>query len=140
MSQLATFTKRYWLVFYWLAFACLAADWGQRPGLIPRSQPLPPYPWVGVVVTWAILAVEVGILYAILYRVGSEKRSPWQRLRSALIYTFCLSVFEVLTGATDLPGYLYVTLYSAVVSFVILFVVTLVFGLTKLWGRFHHAP
>ena len=140
MSQFGSLAKRYWLAFYWLIFACLAAVWGQNPGLLPRSQPLPPYPWTGVVITWIILAVEICVFYKIVYRPKNEKRPQWQRLRDALFYLFGLCVFEVFIGVTDMPGYAYVNLYFAATSFAILCVIAVALGLTKLWGRLRHAP
>ena len=132
-SDLASLLKQFWLVLYWLAFACLAAEWAQSPGLILHSLPMPPYPWAGVVVTWVILAIEVWIFHVIFYRPAGKTRPLWTRLRNALLYAFGLCVFAFLTTVTDMPGYFYVNGYFALISFASLCIGALTFGLATLW-------
>jgi hypothetical protein len=76
--------RRYGLSAWWLVFASITIDWARSPGFVDNPQSVP-YPWGGVVITWTILAVETGILYAILRPptfVGTRGR-----LGAAMLYS-----------------------------------------------------
>ena len=107
--------RRYALVAYWLLFALFTLYAAQHPGLVSDPEAIP-YPWRGVVVTWAILAVATGILHAVLR--PRSFRGQWSRLGAALLYSSLLLVFTLVTFVTDMPGYVYVPGYIALVTFV----------------------
>ena len=64
-SRLAHQARRYGLVLYWLVFAMYTLYAARNPGFVAPGTRVP-YPWGGVLVTWAVLGVLTGILYAIL--------------------------------------------------------------------------
>jgi len=103
---------------------------GFQPGFVP---PLPPgqtypYPWLGVILTSAVTAIESIVLYLVL----RPNRFAWSILRVGIAFAvyFGLSVLVVYTFATDLPGYAYVpgmfTLSLTVLLFVLLIITTAV--------------
>jgi hypothetical protein len=124
--------RRYFLVVYWLLFAAMAADWGQYPGLVLNRE-LVPYPWKGVGIMWALLGVEVAVLYAILRPVTF--RRSWGRLALALLYAGLLVAYGVVTFVTDMPGYYYVPTYFAMATMLGLLVFAFLLGLTIWWRR-----
>ena len=75
------FCRTYALPLYWLVFALFTTVAARDPGFVPHREHAP-YPWVGLTVTCALLALETGILGWIL-RPRSFDRS-WGRLGAAL--------------------------------------------------------
>ena len=129
--------RRYFLVLYWLAFVALAVDFGQYPGYVPNPE-LQPYPWKAVMLTCALLAVAVAILYAILRPVTFHR--SWGRLGLALLYAAVLFVAGAATFVTDQPGYYYVPAYFAAATLLGLVVFAISLGLSSLWQRLRHEP
>jgi hypothetical protein len=129
--------RRYFLAAYWLLFAAFTLYLGQFPGYVQHPE-LEPYPWVGVLVTWIVLAAEVAILYWILRPVTFSR--SWGRLGFALLYVGALFVFGAVTFVTDMPGYHYVPAYFSAATLLGLLIFGLLMGLRSFWERVHHAP
>jgi hypothetical protein len=104
-SRLGVWLRRYGLAAYWLVYAILTLDWARHPGFVPDPESVP-YPWGAVFVTWGVVAVAVGILYAIL-RPPTFHQS-WGRLGGALLFTAGLTLLAAMTFLSDMPGYYYV--------------------------------
>ena len=50
--------RRYFLVLFWLLFACFTAVAATEPGYVLHPERVP-YPWLGVVVMWVLLGIIV---------------------------------------------------------------------------------
>jgi uncharacterized membrane-anchored protein len=103
MNQANYLIQKYWPLAYWLLFACFAAEGATYPGYIPRSMPLPPYPWTVVVAVWLIF----GFIIWWLARLLSEK--PTRSKASSLIQSVAFLalmgfMFLAFTTASDLDG------------------------------------
>jgi hypothetical protein len=103
--------RRYGLVAWWGVFA-LGTLWAARwPGFVPTPQ-LFPYPWLAVLRTWGVLAVETAALYGILRPLTLPARP--RRIWIALFLETILLAWRGLTLSTDMPDYYYVpVLFSA---------------------------
>jgi hypothetical protein len=123
LDQRARFWRRYGLAVYWLPFALYTVHAAHEPGLVVHRATAP-YSWVGLIATWVNLALEVAFLGWIL-KPRTFHRS-WGRLAAALAVYAVLAELSVLTFTTDMPGYYYVPFYFHMVTFVGLFVLTLV--------------
>jgi len=139
VRRYSLFLHRYWLVAYWLAFACVAALAAQDPGYVLRSQPLPPFPWAGLGIIWLVLAAETYGLHFFLNR-GPVGSSLLWRLAKAVLYSLVLSTFFVVTSVTDQGGLFYVPMWFALASLVLFGAAVLAVGVTQLWQRMHAAP
>lgn len=128
----AALLRRYGLLVHWLLFALLTLRAARDPGLVPEGAEVP-YPWRGVAVTWAILALFSGALQLIL-RPRTFRRS-WGRLLGALAFSLALLLGTVATTVTDLPGHAYVPAAYAFVTFAALALTTLGLLLRALWRR-----
>lgn len=116
-TRAASVLRRYGLVGYWAVFAVWTLRAGEQPGLTPPGVVIS-YPWWGVEWTWIILAVDVSILYAIL-RPRTFQGSLW-RLSAALLFAFCLASWEVMSVATDMPGFAYMPAIFSLITATIL--------------------
>ena len=103
--------RRNGLGLWWVLFATLTLHSARHPGFV-RDPTAVPYPWHGVVTTWLILAIETGILYAIIR--PRTFNGGGRRLAAALLYAFVLCVHSVVTMVTCLAGYHYVPWLFAV--------------------------
>lgn len=117
------FWRRYGLAVYWLLFALYTSEAARYSGYVTHRQTAP-YPWAGLVATWVKLALEVAFLRWIL-RPRTFDRS-WGRLAAALGVYAVLAVLSAGTFVNDLPGYYYVPGQFHMLTFVGLFVFTLV--------------
>jgi hypothetical protein len=98
---------------YWLAFAAVAVRGGFQPGLTPRPDLLP-YPWLEVIWTVTLLGIATLALRRIL-RLHVAGWS-WSRWVVATVLAGVYAMWEVAMIATDLPGYVYVMPFYAVVT------------------------
>lgn len=124
------FSQRYCLLFYWLVFAALTLYEAQFPGLMLHPEEWR-YPWGAVFVVWALLAISVGILYAIL-RPASFNRS-WSRLSGALAYSAILLFLGYISVVTDMPGYYYVFAQFSIATMAGMLVITVFQATSALW-------
>jgi hypothetical protein len=91
-------------------------------------------------VIWITLAVEAGILYWLLYRRYPGETKRWRPIRNALTYLLVLSILTILTSATDMPGFVYVPGWFALITFVLLAAYSLAMWIGALWIRGKTAP
>ena len=122
----AQVVRQYGLLVYWLAFAAYTLVAARHPGLVAPDVQVP-YPWDGVLMTWAVLGIATGGLHAIL-RPRTFRRS-WGRLAGAFGYALGLTVLAVVTFVTDMPGFVYVPAYFAVLTLLGLGVLAIVVAL-----------
>ena len=128
--NIALFARRYVLQFYWLAFAVFTLHEAQSPGLLLHPEEWR-YPWGAVVVVWALLAMLVSILYAIL-RPGTFNHSRG-RLLGALAYSAVLLVLGYFSVVTDMPGYYYVFAEFSIVTMAGMLLFAVFQAVSALW-------
>jgi hypothetical protein len=117
---------------YWLVFALCSVDAAREPGFV--SDPAhAPYPWLGLLTTWLILALETGLLNLIL-RPKSFARS-WMRLSAAIALYVALSAFSTRTILTDMPGLYYVPGLFHLTTLVALIILAFVVATQDNWSR-----
>ena len=136
-ARVVDIIRRYGFLGYWAVFAIWTLRAGQQPGLVPPGVVIS-YPWLGVLMTWTILGVEVCILYAILRPRTSQ--GSLRRLGAALLFSFCLAVWEVMSIATDMPGFAYMPATFALVTTAILGVWTGVTAAFQWVGHRRRSP
>src|SRR5688572_27363146 len=105
MSSPKSIDRRYLYALYWLVFAVLSVSGAESPGLVLHPEAVR-FPWLGLMVMWALLAFGVGALYAILG--PSIWKTSWPRFGAALALSGALLVFCMLTFVTDMPGLYYI--------------------------------
>lgn len=106
---------------YWLFFAVLAVFAARDPGFVGQPE-LVPYPWLGLVFTWEILAALVAIFYFILK--PAFVRGSTSRLGAAFALSLVMIIASILTMITDMPGLYYVPHYFSLLTFLILLVIS----------------
>src|SRR5262245_28213554 len=129
-------SRRYCLLFYWLVFAVFTLYEAQFPGLMLHPEEWR-YPWGAVVVVWALLAILVGILYAILRPVSFNR--SWGRLLGALTYSAILLVLGYFSVVTDMPGYYYVFAQFSIVTMAGMLMFAVFQAVSALWRWRRHA-
>ena len=134
--KLGPLFRRYSLPVYWLLFAGFTAHQAQYPGLMLNPEQWE-YPWRAVLVVWALLAVLVAGLYAIL-RPRTYNRS-WWRLLGGLVYCAVLLWLGLESVVTDMPGYYYVPALFAVATMAGMAVFAVVQVASAVWHRWMHA-
>ena len=122
--------RRYCLLFYWLVFAVFTMYEAQYPGLMLHPEEWR-YPWGAVVVVWALLAILVGILYAILRPVSFNR--SWGRLLAALAYSAILLLLGYFSVVTDMPGYYYVFAQFSIVTMAGMLIFAVFRALSTMW-------
>jgi len=106
---------------YWLLFAVLALFAAQNPGFVGNPD-LVPFPWFGLFITWAVLAVLVSIFYFILK--PAFVRGSASRLGVAFALSVAMVIGSILTMVTDMPGLYYMPHYFSLLTFLILLVIS----------------
>jgi hypothetical protein len=122
---------------YWLFFAVLAVFAARNPGFVGHPE-LVPYPWLGLVVTWAILAVLVAIFYFILK--PAFVRGSTSRLRAAFALSLVMTIASILTMVTDMPGLYYLPHYFSLLTFLSLLVISVFRTGRALWRKVAGQP
>ena len=84
-----------------------------------------------VVVVWALLAILVGILYAILRPISFNR--SWGRLLGALAYSAILFLLGYFSVVTDMPGYYYVFAQFSIVTMASMLVFAVFQAGSALW-------
>lgn len=134
MSSSLTIPLRLKLGFalYWLLFAVIAAFAARSPGYVHHPESVH-YPWLGLVLMWAILAGLVAAFHLILrpVLVGS---SP-ARLIAAVALSLAMSVASVLTMVTDMPGLFYVPQWFSLLTCLFLLTVGAARAAIGLWHK-----
>jgi RsiW-degrading membrane proteinase PrsW (M82 family) len=116
---MVTFLRKRGFAIYWIIFAVYTLQQAQIPGYgFYLSQQEWHYPWDAVLKVWVLLAVLVGLCYAII-RPASYNYS-WRRLTGALIFSVTLLVLAAFTYMTDMPGYYYVPFTFSMISLVLI--------------------
>lgn len=122
---------------YWLFFAVLAVFAARNPGFVGHPE-LVPYPWLGLVVTWAILAALVAIFYSILKPVFM--RGSTSRLGAAFALSLVMTMASILTMVTDKFGLYYLPHYFSLLTFLILAVISVFRTGRALWRKVAGQP
>lgn len=128
--------RRYVWFGYWAVFAGFTVYAAQFPGYVPRPEEVP-YPWIAVFFVWIVLAVLLGILYAIVRPTTFQYQ--WGRIVGALAYVAVLFGAGLATFVTDMPGYYYVPAVFSFVTMLAVLALALVATLTELLRRIKHA-
>lgn len=137
MSLLKFVDWRYLYALYWLVFACLSVSAAQSPGYVLHPESVP-FPWPGLMVLWALLALAVGVFYVIL-RPGVWETS-WLRFGGALALSGALLMSCILTLVTDMPGLYYIPTSFALTTFSALTIIGLARAIAGVWSRGWQAP
>jgi hypothetical protein len=103
---------------YWLVFAAEAAIDGTYSDFVPPN----PYPWKGVAGVMALLAVLVSLLYVVLRPPAF--RTHWWRLGLAVALSVGMLAATLGTFVTDQPRYTYVPGQFAIVTLLLLLLVS----------------
>jgi hypothetical protein len=118
----------------WLGSVVSAFNGGFQLGYVPPPPPgqTYPYPWIGVILTILVTAIESIFLYLIV----RPRKFAWSfaRAGSAFAVFFVLSLLAAYTMATDQPGYAYVPgEFTFLLTFLlsVLLVITVVVNATK---------
>jgi hypothetical protein len=123
----------------WLVSVIAAFRGGFHLGYVPPPPPgqTYPYPWLGVIMTSVITAIESIFLYLVL----RPHKFAWSIYRVGIAFAvfFALSVLAVYTFATDQPGYAYVpgqfTLSLTALLFVLLIITAVIVFVKSLKSR-----
>lgn len=123
--------KLYGMTAYWTLFAGLAVRQAQFPGLV--LEPVPqPYPWRGVFLIWAVLAIETALLYLLVRPIAINL--PWKRLLALFGYCISLVMVSALTFVTDMPGHYYVPSMFASLTFLAVGTIVVAKAVWVSWG------
>ena len=133
MVRTAFMCRRYFFMLYWLAFAILSIKAANDPGYVLHPETAA-FPWRGLIFTWMLLGVAIGILYIILRSLTLKK--PWRRLVIALIFSASLLAICIVTFFTDMPGLYYVPTWFSLITFAGLVIFTLVLFAFKTWEHY----
>jgi len=137
MNRLKSIDRRYLYALYWLLFACFSVSAAGNPGYVLHSEDIP-FPWGSLIVIWALLALGVGSLCAILG--PSVFKTPWPRYRKALALTGTLLVFCILTFATDMPELSYIPMWFSFITFAGLMLIGFFRAVFSLKNRRQNTP
>ena len=83
-------------------FVALTIAAAHKSGALP-DRAAPPYPWVDVLITCSILALQTAILERTLH--APDAIQSWPRLLRALLYGVALLPLSTLAFATNAPRY-----------------------------------
>jgi hypothetical protein len=122
---------------YWLVFAGVSIRSAQSPGYV-RHPELVAYPWRGLVLMLALLALLVATFYLVL--LPPRFRTSYWRLPLALALGAALLTGSILTFATDLPGLYYVPLLFSFLTMLVLLVISASTVIGALWRKWKAAP
>lgn len=128
--------RRYVWFGYWALFAAFTLYAAQFPGYVRHPED-EPYPWIAVFLVWILLALLLGILYAIV-RPGTFQYQ-WGRIVGALGYTSLLCGTGLALFVTDMPGYYYVPAVFSFVTMIGVLALALVGAVTALLRWTKHA-
>ena len=97
-------------VAFWAICALITLSAANQPGLaVPIDGWV--YPWGGVFVVWAQIAVMLAGLYLVLW--PKSMSYIMRRLKWGVTYSAIFAVLGVLLNVTDMPGHHYVPIYSS---------------------------
>ena len=111
MPRALSWLGRYGWVIYWSAFAVFTLNAARYPGFVPHPETAP-YPWVGALVTCALLAAQCAALNATLRPVATTR--SWRRVVTASGLALLFGVLSTTMFSSDMPGY-----YDAPVLFAV---------------------
>ena len=140
MKHFFAFLWRAAIPMLWLLSVLAIIRGGFQPGLVWRPPPGQTYtfhyPWLGVILTSVVTAMECAFLYLVL----RPDRWVWSlpRVGVAFAIFFILSVLVAYTTATDQPGYAYIpgdlTLLLTLLLFILLIITVIVRLIHRLWA------
>jgi len=117
---------------YWLVFAVFSVFAARSPGYV-RHPELAPFPWLGLVIVWLILAVLVTAFYFILKPASIHRSSL--RLGVAFTLSLAMVIGSILTMVTDMPGLYYMPHYFSALTFLVLLIASASSAWQALWRK-----
>ena len=121
--------RTYGLAVYGAIFAAWTLRAAQYRGFVAHPEQIP-YPWLGVVGTWTVIAAATLTLYAILR--PRTLHYSWGRLGLAFLVAFACLALQAIVVPTDMPGYFYVPALFALVTTGVLSVLAIGLGASRL--------
>jgi hypothetical protein len=135
---MGTFARKYGSLIYWALFMAITFYQAQFPGYIPLTERLNyPYPWSAAFEVAVLITVLVGAFHLILGPM-SYRRS-WGRLAGAWGCSLALCAFSLPFAVTDMPGYYYVPIQFALLTFVTMSGIVTIQLIAATWRRVRHA-
>jgi hypothetical protein len=138
VKKFFSFLWRATIPILWLLSVLAVIRGGFQPGLVW----LPPpgeiysfsYPWVGVILTSVVTAIECAFLYFVL----RPDRLIWSLPRVSLAFAifFLLSILVAFTTVTDQPGYAYIPGDLILLLTLLLFMLLIITAIVRLVHHF----
>lgn len=137
MNPSTRFLRRYWLGLYGVTFAIFTLYAATFPGFVGNPEAVP-YPWIGVLYTWVIIAALTFAFHRVLKPLAFLR--SWKRLALAIAIASGLVAISIVMMITDQPGYYYVPMLFSFITFLGLIICAIALAGVGLWRYARHVP